>query len=111
MRGAILGGLIFVFIATPLYGGPKAQCHIRVISQRDYLVSFSWELSVYSERQHKACVVLISFRDGNGKELFAVTETLDFKQGTNAFQGIEVCQREDWERVSKYVTEVNCMFE
>ena len=111
MRGALIGGLILVFIAAPLYGGPKAQCHIRVISQHESLVSFSWELTAYSERRHRACVVLISFRDGDGKELFAVTETLDFKQGTNTFEGVDVCQREDWEGVRKYVTEINCMFE
>jgi hypothetical protein len=111
MKGALVSGLILAFIVTPLYGEPKTQCHIREISQHDTLVTFSWELSVYSERRHKACVVMISFRDGEGEELFAITETLDFKQGTNAFEGLEVCQREDWEQVKKYVTEVNCMFE
>jgi hypothetical protein len=111
MKRFLVGGLILVFIAAPLYGEPKAQCQIREISQHETLVTFSWELSAYSERKHKACIVSISFRDGEGRELFCVTQTLDFKQGNNAFEGLEVCQRRDWERVKKYVTEINCMFE
>ena len=101
--------LLFAWI-TPSEAGPTVTCTIKEIARHEMLVTFSWDVSVVSEKKWDACDLHISFRDIKGHEIYAVSERLEISKGKNAFSGHDICDKNLWKRVSKYVTTLDCVF-
>jgi hypothetical protein len=106
-----LAGLAFLWTAFPLYAKPKVECEIKKVAEHSLLVTFSWQVSVNSDKAWDGCDLKISFRDSKGQEIFTVKDTIALKVGQNAFSGTEVCQADIWKRVAKYVTTLDCVFQ
>ena len=85
--------LLFLFLFIPgLCAEPVVECRIQKISNRTHVVSFSWEVSVYSEKKWEVCDLAISFLDENGDEIHIVHDRLKLNIGNNSFKGIEICE-------------------
>jgi hypothetical protein len=106
-----LAGIALFWSASPLHAKPKVECEIKKIAEHSLLVTFSWQVSVNSDKAWDGCDLKISFRDGKGQEIYTVKETIALKVGQNAFSGTEVCQADIWKRVAKYVTTLDCVFQ
>lgn len=102
--------LAFLFTAIPLHAEPKVQCEVKKIRQHNLLVTFSWNVTVQSDKTHDACDLTISFRDAKNREVYLVSETLRLKSGKNTFEGHEICEVSIWESVVKYLATLDCVF-
>lgn len=101
--------LSFLAIA-PLHAKPKITYEIKEVSKHETLVTFSWHVTIQSDKAWDGCDLKISFRDSKGEEVYAVNETIALKIGRNDFSGTEICPTELWEGVVKSVTTLDCVF-
>jgi len=113
----ILKSLLLVMTAlacflaeAPLYAKPKIAYEIREVARHQMLVTFSWDVTIDSDKSWDGCDLKISFHDGKGNEMYAVKEAISLKVGRNAFNGTEICSVDIWKRVAKYVTTLDCVF-
>jgi hypothetical protein len=103
--------VLLLFIAPPLsLAKPKVRCEITKISQHHLLVSFSWRVTVYSDKAWDGCDLKISFRDKSGKEIHLIHDVLRLKVGPNEYSGMDICGTQTWEQIDKYVTTLDCVF-
>jgi len=102
--------LLVIFAAFPAGGKPTVRYDIKKIKQHDMLVTFSWHVTVISDKDHDACDLRISFKDDHGREIYLVSETLKIKTGSNAFEGHEICSSDVWEHIYKSVAILDCIF-
>lgn len=106
----IMIALFVIFAALPAGAEPTLRYNVKKIKQHDMLVTFSWQVTVISDKVHDACDLKISFRDDHGREVYLVRETLKIKAGSNAFEGHEICSSEVWEHIYKSVAILDCVF-
>ncbi len=106
----IMTVLLAIFAAVPAGGEPTLRYNIKKIKQHDRLVTFSWQVTVICDKDHDACDLRISFKDDHGREIYQVRETLKIKTGSNAFEGLEICNSEVWEHLYKSVATLDCIF-
>lgn len=107
----LLVGIACLSTVSPLHAKPRVECEIKKIAEHSLLVTFSWQVSVNSDKAWDGCDLKISFRDSRGAEIYAVKETIALKVGRNAFSGTEICRADIWKRVVKYVTTLDCVFQ
>ncbi len=108
---AILFGLLFIVAsAASVKAEPSVQYDVKKIRQHDLLVTFSWKVTVVSDKTHDACGLKISFKDSRGREIYLVRETLRLKSGPNTFEDHEICRSEIWERITRSVATLDCVF-
>lgn len=111
MKKALIFSLLFIIVsAVSAIAEPTVQYEIKKIRQHDLLVTFLWEVTVVSDKIHDACDLKISFKDDRGREIYLVRETLKIKVGSNAFGGHEICNSEVWERITRSVATLDCIF-
>jgi hypothetical protein len=106
-----LVGIACLWTVSPVHAKPKVECEIKKIAEHSLLVTFSWQVSVNSDKAWDACDLKISFRDSKGLEIYTLKETIALKVGQNAFSGTEICHADIWKRVVKYVTTLDCVFQ
>ena len=94
----------------PLHAKPKIAPEIREVARHQMLVTFTWDVTIDSDKAWDGCDLKITFHDGKGKEIYAVKETIALKLGRNSFSGTEICSIDTWNRVAKYVTTLDCVF-
>lgn len=98
-------------LVSSLHATPKVDLpEIKEIARHQSLVTFSWYVTIHSDKVRDGCDLRISFRDSKGEELYFVRETIALKLGKSIFSGTEVCNLESWKRVVKYVTTLDCVF-
>ena len=106
--------MITVFVSlvmiAPLQAKPKVTYEIKEVAKHERLVTFSWHVTIQSDKTWDGCDLKISFRDSNGEEVYTVKETIALKIGQNIFSGTEICPTDVWERVVKSVTTLDCVF-
>ena len=104
--------LILLIILTPVAVSAKitAKCTIEKITQHKLLVTFSWEVTVYSDKNWDACDLTISFHDIRGHEIHSISERIELKTGKNIFEGHEIVHTDVWERIRKHVATIDCVF-
>ena len=102
--------LLFFLMVPALVAGPIVDCDVKKISQHELLVTFSWEVTVQSDKDWDVCDLTISFHDGEGHEIYAVFDRLEIKIGSNYFSGHEICSTKTWNRIEKYLTTLDCVF-
>ncbi|MBW1669251.1 MAG: hypothetical protein JRI79_09945 [Deltaproteobacteria bacterium] len=103
--------LLLLFLASPLaLAKQKVKCRVEKIAEHELLVTFSWHVTVLSDNQRDACDLKISFQDDRGHELYSVYEILKLKTGRNTFNGYEICSKQTWRRITKYITTLDCVF-
>ena len=111
MKKAILFGLLFAMAsAASAMAEPAVQYDVKKIRQHDLVVTFSWKVTVVSDKTHDACDLKISFKDERGQEIYLVRETLRLIPGPNIFEGHEICRSELWERITRSVATLDCVF-
>ncbi len=111
MKGFILSLFLVAFaVVSVSHAKPVVESEIIEISKHKLLVTFAWKVTVRSEKAWDVCDLTISFRDGGGKEIYAVNDRLKIKAGANSFAGHEICDIETWDRIKKYVTKLDCVF-
>lgn len=106
----IFSALIIIVTAISAIAEPTVRYDVKKISQYDLLVTFSWRVNIVSDKIHDACDLKISFKDDRGREIYLVRETLKLKVGSNAFEGHEICNSEVWERITRSVATLDCVF-
>ena len=109
-RITIMTVLSLFLLAPQLQAKPKVVCEIKKVAQHKLLVTFAWKATITSDKAWDACEMSISFVDGKGKEVYIVRETLKLKVGSNTFDGNEICDRDIWQRMRKYITSLDCVF-
>ena len=111
MRKTFIFCFILIFLmASAANAKPTVKCNINKIAQHKLLVTFTWEITVYSDKNWQVCELVISFRDGKGDEIYTVQDRLKLKIGPNSFMGHEICDTKIWGRIKKYVTTLDCVF-
>jgi hypothetical protein len=113
-RSSTIAGALLVFLAMafqPLVADskPRVTCEVDVVARHPSLVTFTWRVTVESERDSDACDLIISFLDGSGTEVHALREILSVKAGRSTFSGHDVCDSIIWDRIKKYVTTFDCV--
>ncbi|HEX9910799.1 MAG TPA: hypothetical protein VGA86_07940 [Desulfatiglandales bacterium] len=89
---------------------PTVKCDVFKVSEHQLLVTFEWRVSIFSDKAWDGCDLRISFQDHKGQEVYFVKEVLKLKVGQNEFSGTDICNRDLWKRVLKYVTTLDCQF-
>jgi len=89
---------------------PTVKCDVFKVSEHQLLVTFEWRVSIFSDKAWDGCDLRISFQDHKGQEVYFVKEVLKLKVGQNEFSGTDICNRDVWKRVLKYVTTLDCQF-
>jgi len=89
---------------------PTVKCDVIKVSEHQLLVTFEWRVSIYSDKAWDGCDLRISFQDSKGQEVYFVKEILKLKIGQNEFSGTDICNRDVWKRVTKYLTTLDCQF-
>ena len=102
--------LLLLLVIPDVQAKPKVKCDVSKVAEHKLLVTFSWTVTVYSDKAWDACNLTISFRDKKAHELYKVKETHKLKIGTNTFSGNEICPKEKWESIDKYITTMDCVF-
>jgi hypothetical protein len=102
--------LVPLFVIAPLHAKPKITYEIKEVAKHEMLVTFSWHVTIQSDKSWDGCDLKISFRDSKGEEVYTVKETIALKIGQNDFSGTEICPTDVWERIVKYVTTLDCVF-
>ena len=102
--------LLVLATGTLSWAKPKVTCTVKRVSQHEKLVTFVWEVTVVSEKEWEVCDLRISFLDGKGQELYAVSDRMKIRQGRQSFSGYDICERNLWSRISKYLTTFDCVF-
>ncbi len=111
MRKTFITGLLFFFLMVPAVNAkPKVKSDIEKISQHNLLVTFSWRVTVHSDKNWEVCDLIISFRDNEGKEIYVVYDKLKLRVGSNFFSGHDICETKIWKRIENYLTTLDCMF-
>lgn len=95
---------------SALHATPKVACEIKEVARHQSLVTFSWHVTIDSDKVREGCDLKVSFRDNKGEELYLVSDSVALKVGRSIFSGTEVCPLESWKRVVKYVTTLDCVF-
>jgi hypothetical protein len=101
--------LSFVYVSIS-EAGPTVTCSVKEVSRHELLVTYSWEVSIVSDKKWDACDLHIAFLDGHGREIFAVSERLEMKIGKNLFSGSDICEKKLWQRAKKYSATLDCIF-
>jgi len=106
--------LFFLFLWVLISGGaeakPTVKCEVMKVSEHQLLVTFEWRVSIFSDKAWDGCDLRISFQDPGGQEIYYVKEILKLKVGPNEFSGTDICERDVWKKVVKYVTTLDCQF-
>lgn len=106
--------LILLFLGILVSGGaeakPTVKCEVIKVSEHPLLITFEWRVSIFSDRAREGCDLRISFQDAKGQEIYFVKEVLKLQVGPNGFSGTEICDRDVWKKVVKYVTTLDCQF-
>ena len=89
---------------------PTVKCDVFKVSEHQLLVTFEWRVSIFSDKAWDGCDLRISFRDDKDREVHLVKEVLKLKLGQNEFSGEDICNRDVWKRVAKYMTTLDCQF-
>ena len=89
---------------------PIVKCDVKEVSKHPLLVTLEWRVSIFSDKAWDGCDLRISFQDNKGQEIYFVKEILKLKAGQNEFSGTDICNRDVWKRVLKYVTTLDCQF-
>jgi hypothetical protein len=89
---------------------PIVKCSVKEVSKHQLLVTLEWHVSIFSDKTWDGCDLRISFQDNKGQEIYFVKEILKLKAGNNEFSGTDICSRDVWKRVLKYVTTLDCQF-
>jgi hypothetical protein len=89
---------------------PTVKCDVFKVSEHQLLVTFEWRVSIFSDKAWDGCDLRISFQDNKGQEVYFVKEILKLKVGQNEFSGSDICNRDVWKRVAKYLTTLDCQF-
>lgn len=97
-------------VNAPLHAKPKITPEIREVARHQMLVTFSWDVTIQSDKAWDGCDLKIVFHDAKGNELYAVKETIALKIGSNSFSGTEICSVSIWERRARTVTTLDCVF-
>ena len=105
-----LAALACFWVSAPLNAKPKITPEINEIARHQTLVTFSWDVTIHSDKIWEGCDLKITFHDAKGKEVYAIKETVALKVGRSSFSGIEICSIDIWKRVAKYVTTLDCVF-
>ena len=108
---SILCFLIVFLISSPaVIARLSVKCDIEKIAQHELLVTLSWKVSVYSDKDWDACDLIISFKDSQGHKIHTLSERLRLKAGPNSFTGHEICDTKIWKRTERYVATLDCVF-
>jgi hypothetical protein len=89
---------------------PTVKCDVSKVSEHQLLVTFEWRVAIFSDKAWDGCDLRISFQDNKGQEVYFVKEILKLKVGQNEFSGSDICSRDVWKRVAKYLTTLDCQF-
>jgi hypothetical protein len=108
--GLLLALCALFFIATLTEAKPTVKCDVSKVSEHQMLVTFEWRVSIFSDKAWDGCDLRISFQDNKGQEVYFVKEILKLKVGQNEFSGSDICNRDAWKRVAKYLTTLDCQF-
>jgi hypothetical protein len=103
-------GLALLLLASTATAKPTIMCDVKLVTQHESLVTFSWEASIASDKHWDVCELIISFQDSEGHEIHAVRERLKIEAGNSSFSGIEICDAKIWKRMKKYVATLDCVF-
>ncbi len=107
----VLCALFFLLlISAGVDAKPTVKCDVSKVSEHQLLVTFEWRVSIFSDKAWDGCDLRISFQDNKGQEVYFVKEILKLKVGQNEFSGTDICNRDVWKRVVKYVTSLDCQF-
>ncbi|MGD2127543.1 MAG: hypothetical protein PVG99_15805 [Desulfobacteraceae bacterium] len=106
----VLVFLVFFLLSPAAYAKPTVTCDVQRVGQHELLVTFSWHVTISTDKAWDACDLKISFQDQKGHEVYAVYDLLKLNVGTNTFSGYEICDKEIWKRIKKYVTTLDCIF-
>jgi hypothetical protein len=101
--------VLFPGIAS-LQAKPRITYEIKEVAKHALLVTFSWHVTIQSDKAWDGCDLKISFRDSKGEEVYTVKDTIALKIGRNDFSGTEICPTDVWECVVKSVTTLDCVF-
>ncbi|MFH1489345.1 MAG: hypothetical protein ABII06_10600 [Pseudomonadota bacterium] len=102
--------LLVFALGSPAWAKPKVTCTVKKVSQHEKLVTFIWEVTVVSDKKWEACDLRISFLDAKGQELYALSEQMKVLKGEHFFSGHDICDKNLWNRISKYLTTFDCVF-
>ena len=111
MKKIWIAAFVLVFaLGSPLWAKPQVTCTVKKVSQHEKLVTFIWELTVTSDKKWDACDLNISFLDAKGQELYRISERMKILEGEHFFSGHDICDRNLWNRIRKYLTTFDCVF-
>ena len=108
--GLFLALSALLFLSSLTDAKPIVKCDVKEVSKHSLLVTLEWRVSIFSDKPWDGCDLRISFQDNKGQEIHFVKEILKLKAGHNEFSGTDICDREVWKRVLKYVTTLDCQF-
>lgn len=102
--------MIILLRAFPLFAAPKVHVEIKIVSQHELLVTFSWRAIIKTDNPRQACDLKISFQDNHKREVFTVNEIITLKLGSNVYDGLEICNVADWKKIQKTIVILDCEF-
>jgi hypothetical protein len=108
--GLVLALSALFLVSSLAHAKPTVKCEVLKVSEHKLLVTFEWRVSILSDKAWDGCDLRISFQDNKGQEIYFVKEILKLKTGHNEFSGTDICNRDVWKRVVKYVTILDCQF-
>ena len=102
--------VISLLIASLAGAKLNVEYDIKEVARHKSLITLSWNITVDSDKNWDACDLIISFRDSNGKEIYAIAEQLKLKIGPNSFTGHEICDISVWMCTKQFTAELDCVF-
>jgi hypothetical protein len=106
----LLAALICIWLCAPLQAKPKITPEIREVARHRMLVTFSWDVTIQSDKTWDGCDLKIAFHDAKGNEIYSLKEIIALKVGHNSFSGTEICSIDIWDRRARTVTTLDCVF-
>jgi hypothetical protein len=108
---AVVAALILGFIPSPAASsGLQVELDVQEVSVHAALVTLSWKVVIQSERDWEGCELLISFRDGQDREVHRITKELRVQKGRSEVTGHDICEAQVWKRTHKFSGKLNCGF-
>ena len=104
-------GLLLLFLyPSCAFSKLTVTCDVIELVRHERLVTLQWKVTVRSDKAWDACDLIISFQDGEGKEIFRIKEIKRVMPGPNSFTGHKIHDLKLWDRVKKYLATFDCLF-
>lgn len=111
MKKTIVSVILLILLkAIPLCAEPKIHAEMKKVNQNKLFVTFAWRVVIEADSPHQGCDLKITFQETDKKEIYRISEIITLNLGTNVFEGLEICDVADWNRIQNTIVILDCEF-